>query len=53
MKNNQQGRQSKSPFKAFLGTNYYSKYYNFLRQPAMVANIFSVAFLREDIEFLI
>ena len=23
MKNNQQGRQSKSPFKAFLGKNYY------------------------------
>ena len=26
MKNNQQGRQSKSSFKAFLVTNYYSKY---------------------------
>ena len=25
MKNNQQDRQSKSPFKAFLGTHYYSK----------------------------
>ena len=26
MKSNQQGRQSKSPFKTFLGMNYYSKY---------------------------
>ena len=35
MKNNQQGRQSKSPFKAFLGINYYSKYQDivFVSQP--------------------
>ena len=26
MKNNQQGQQGKSPFKAFLGMNYHSKY---------------------------
>ena len=44
MENNQQGRQSKSPFKAFLGTNYHSKYLNFFRRPAMVANIFQGLF---------
>ena len=32
MKNDQQGRQSKSPFKAFLGTNYYTKIF-FIDQP--------------------
>ena len=42
MKNNQQRRQGKSPFKAFLGTN---------RRSTIVTNIFSGHFCERTLNF--